>query len=266
MAGNNRQPGRSVTSKALAILDAFTPGQPELTLAQIARRTELPVPTVHRLSRELVDWGGLERTDDGLYRIGLRLWEVATLAPRPNSLRQTALPYMQDLYEVTHENVQLDILSDHQTLCVEKISGRNAVPVQSKVGSRLPLHATSAGKVLLAHSPAAFVEGVLSRGLARLTPRTIVMPGKLLQSLAEVRRTGLAYCYEELTLGSVAVAAPIHGPHEEVVAAVSVAVRSFPIDTQRLAPAVRGAGMAISRALARTGHDLTGPRRVPARR
>lgn len=258
MAGNSGEPGRSVTSKVLAILGAFSVQHCELTLAQIARRTNLPVPTVHRLARELVEWGGLERIEDGRYRIGLRLWEIGSLAPQQRRLRQLAIPFMEDLYEATHENVQLAVLDGHEALYLEKISGRRAVPIVSRVGGRLPLHATGVGKVLLAFAPQPVIEEVISRGLARLTPHTIVMPGKMLQNLAEVRRTGLAFCYEEMTLGSVSVATPIYGPDEAVVAALSIVVRSFPVDAQRLAPAVKAAGLGISRQLAQLGSGMSG--------
>lgn len=253
MAGNSGEPGRSVTSKVLAILGAFTVQHAELTLAQIARRTGLPVPTVHRLARELVAWGGLERLPDGTYRIGLRLWEIGSLAPQQRRLRQLAIPFMEDLYEATHENVQLAVRDGHEALYLEKISGRHAVPIVSRVGGRLPLHATGVGKVLLAYAPQEVIDDVLARGLARLTPKTIVMPGKLLRALTEVRRTGLAFCYEEMTLGSVSVATPIFGPDRTVVAALSIVVHSFPADAQRFAPAVRAAGLGISRQLAQLG-------------
>ncbi|HEY9476768.1 MAG TPA: IclR family transcriptional regulator [Mycobacteriales bacterium] len=251
MAGNSGEPGRSVTSKVLAILGAFSVAHSELTLAQIARRTGLPVPTVHRLARELVAWGGLERLPDGTYRIGLRLWEIGSLAPQQRRIRQIAIPFMEDLYEATHGNIQLAVREGGEALYIEKISGRYAVPIVSRVGGRLPLHATGVGKILLAFAPQEVIDQVLTAGLARLTPKTIVMPGKLLRALAEVRRTGLAFCYEEMTLGSVSVATPIHGPDQSVIAALSIVVHSFPADAQRFAPAVRTAGLGISRQLAR---------------
>jgi DNA-binding IclR family transcriptional regulator len=256
MAGNSGEPGRSVTSKVLAILGAFSATHSELTLAQIARRTNLPVPTVHRLARELVTWGGLERLPDGTYRIGLRLWEIGSLAPQQRRIRQIAIPYMEDLYEATHGNVQLAVREGHEALYIEKISGRYAVPIVSRVGGRLPLHATGVGKVLLAHAAPEVIDEIVGAGLARLTPKTIVMPGKLLRALAEVRRTGLAFCYEEMTLGSVSVATPIHAPDQTVIAALSIVVHSFPADAQRFAPAVRAAGLGISRQLARIGSGM----------
>lgn len=241
---------RSVTSKALSILDAFRPGDQQLTLSEIGERTGLPLSTAHRLANELVRWGGLERTARGSYRVGLRLWEIGSLAPQRSGLRDIAIPFMEDLYEATHENVQLAVLAGHEALFVEKISGRHSVPIVTRVGGRLPLHATGVGKALLAHAPAAVVESVLAEGLPRLTRFTVTDPDVLREGLDEVRRLGYASTREEMTLGSVSVAAPVFGADGEVVAAISLVVRLQGADVGRLALPVRTAALGLSRRVA----------------
>src|SRR3954453_14068676 len=81
MAGGSREAGRTVTSKVLAILGAFDSGHPQLTLSDLARRSGVPLSTVHRLVGELEEWQALSRAPDGRLRIGLRLWELGQLAP-----------------------------------------------------------------------------------------------------------------------------------------------------------------------------------------
>jgi DNA-binding IclR family transcriptional regulator len=110
MSGRNRDAGRSVLSKAFAILDAMRAAETALTRAQIARRTGLPMTTVYRLANELRRQGALEMTDRGRYRVGPWLWEVGTLTPHTSTLRDAALPFMEDLSESTHENVTLAVL------------------------------------------------------------------------------------------------------------------------------------------------------------
>ena len=66
----------------------------------------MPLSTTHRLIRELAEWGAVERGDDGLYRIGLRLWEIGSLTPRGPGVREAALPFLEDLSQITRENVQ----------------------------------------------------------------------------------------------------------------------------------------------------------------
>ncbi|WP_035857690.1 IclR family transcriptional regulator [Cryptosporangium arvum] len=242
-------PTPSVTSKALGILAAFTAQQPRLTLSEIGRRAGLPLTTAHRLVGELADWGALERDEAGRYRIGLRLWEVASLAPRGLGLRERALPFLEDLYEVTHENVQLAVRDGHEAVYVERITGRHAVNILSRVGGRLPLHATGVGQVLLAHAPPEFQDEVLAQPLKSFTKDTVTDPRRLRTILAEVRRTGIAVCDRLVDPESLSVAAPIFDPDgdEGVIAALSVVVRSEGADRLGLAPAVRAAARGISR-------------------
>ena len=247
----------SVTSKALGILAAFTAEQPQLTLSEIGRRTGLPLTTAHRLVGELTEWGALERDEAGRYRIGLRLWEVASLAPRGLGLRDRALPFLEDLYEVTHENVQLAVRDGHEAVYVERISGRYAVSILSRVGGRLPLHATGVGQVLLAFSPPEFQDEVLAQPLRAFTRQTVTDPKRLRQILAEVRRSGIAVCDRLVDPESLSIAAPVLGADgvgaPDVVAALSVVVRSEGADRLGLVPAVRAAARGISRTLTGDG-------------
>jgi len=118
----------------------FTPDQPRLTLTELTRKAKLPMTTVHRMVGEFVACGVLERDEEGRYRIGLRLWEVASLAPRGLGLREVALPFLEDLYEVTRENVQLAVRDGVEVVFVERITGRHAVRVRTRVGSRWAMH------------------------------------------------------------------------------------------------------------------------------
>jgi DNA-binding IclR family transcriptional regulator len=238
-----------VISKVVSLLDAFGPATPELSLGDLSRITGLPVSTTYRLASELVEWGGLERADRAGYRIGLRLWELGALASRGGTLREVAQPFMQDLYEATHENVHLAVRDGVEALYIDTISGRESVRTRSRRGGRLPLHATGVGKVLLAHAPPEVLAAVLNGGMHRYTPHTVVAPGHLRRALADVRRTGVAYAREELTLGSLSVAAPVQGPDGTVVAALAVVLNHRRGDLRRLAPAVRTAAISTSRAL-----------------
>jgi DNA-binding IclR family transcriptional regulator len=238
-----------VISKVVSLLDAFSPTTPELSLGDLARVTGLPVSTTYRLATELVEWGGLERADRSGYRIGMRLWELGALAARGGTLRDVALPFMQDLYQATRENVHLAVRDGLEALYVDVISGRESVPTLSRRGGRLPLHATGVGKVLLAHAPPEVLAAVVDGGMRRYTPFTVVAPGHLRRALADVRRNGVAYAREEMSLGSLSVAAPVVGTDGTVVAALGVVLTQRRGDLRRLAPAVRTAAISTSRAL-----------------
>jgi DNA-binding IclR family transcriptional regulator len=102
----------SVLERAFRILGSYGPADRKLTLAETARRTGLPKPTVHRLAGEMLALGVLERADRGSYRLGMRMFELGQLVPRQRDLREAALPYMQDLYEATHETTHLPYSTD----------------------------------------------------------------------------------------------------------------------------------------------------------
>lgn len=238
-----------MTSKVLALLGAFDAQHPELTLSDLARRAEVSVPTAHRRAAELVAWGALERTSAGRYRIGLRLWEVGSLAPRAPGLREAALPFMEDLYVVTRQNVQLAVRDETELVFVERIAGRLAVPVLTRVGGRFHLHATGVGHVLLAHAPPEVQEAVLAGHLPRYASGTITEPDVLRRELAEVRRRGYAVSARAVTEDATSVAAPVRDGSDHVVAAVSIVVESASARPRELAPYVRTAAQGISRAL-----------------
>ncbi|MEE1763945.1 MULTISPECIES: IclR family transcriptional regulator [unclassified Streptomyces] len=256
---------RSAPDRLLAVLAAFDHDHPALSLTDISRRAGLTLTTAHRLVGALTEWGALERDAGGIYHVGLRLWELAALAPRGLALRQIALPYLEDLYEATHENVQLAVRDGDEVVYIEWLSGRSAVGVHIRVGARWPLHATGVGLALLAHGDTASQEAYCQGPLASFTPYTITDGPRLRRVLAEVRRTGVAVSSRQVTEDALSVAAPVRGPGGAVVAAVSVVVPQAGAQVPVLTPAVRVAARGISRAL---GWQPDAPRRgslIPGR-
>ncbi|GAA0508211.1 hypothetical protein GCM10011581_19870 [Saccharopolyspora subtropica] len=249
MAGNSRDPGRSVTARALSVLTAFDSDHTRLTLTAIARRAGIPLATAHRLVRELELWGALERDSDGRYAIGLRLWEIGQLAPVNSRLREIALPYLQELCQSTHDNVHLAVRDGMEVVYVEKLTTPRAVPIMSRSGGRLPLHSTSVGKVLLAHAPASVIHQYCERGLSRHTPYTITEPGRLGRELQVVRNRGFAQANEEMTLGSCSVAVPVHDVGGVVIAALGVVAHSVRAEVPKLVKTLLSAAEAIRQRL-----------------
>ena len=243
-----RTSGRSVTSKVVALFDAFTPTEPVLSLNELAAATGLTTSTAHRLANELVEWGGLERGENGGYRIGLRMWEIGALAPRGENLRAVALPVMQDLYEATQANVHLAVRDGTEAFYIEKIHGPRAPRVRSRRGGRLPLHATGVGKVLLAYGPDEVLAEVLGN-LSRVTAYTITQPARLLDQVRRVRADGYATTGEEMSLGACSVAVPVRGPGGEVVAALGIVVPDLRRERARLVSALQVAAQGITRTL-----------------
>lgn len=247
MAGNTSQPGASVTSRVLAVLGAFDADHRVLILTEIAARAGIPVPTTYRLVGELARGGALERRADGEYVVGQRLWDLGLLAPSQAGLREIASPFLHDIYAATLATVHLAVRDATEVLYVARLSGHQSVPAVSTVGSRLPMHTTGVGKVLLAFAPAEVQHQVLCN-LPRVTPYTITQPGRLERELALTRETGFAQTHEEMSLGACSVAVPITSGGS-VVASVGFVVRSLRSDRDRLVAALTVAAKGIERSI-----------------
>ena len=252
MAGRARDPGRSVTSRVLTVLSAFDDGHPRLRLSEIARRSGLPVATVARLLAELVAGEALARRADGRYEVGRRLWQLGLLAPVNQELREVALPYIQDVHAATGDVVHIAVREGIAALYVERVVSRGSVPVVSRMGSRLPLHATGVGKVLLAEAPPEVLAEALA-SLTQVTRHTITDPVRLLRDLADTRRRGYARAVEEISLGLVSIAVPIRPQPGPPVAALGVVTSATRPKVGQLVPALQVAAAAIGRALRRAG-------------
>src|SRR5690625_905116 len=208
MAGGSRQPGRSVTSKVLAILSTFEQSRGSLSLTQIAEEANLPLSTAHRLVGELIDAGMLANGPHGKIQLGLKLWSIAQNTGR--QLRDTARPFVQDMYSLTGHTSQLAIRDGASSLYIDRVYGPRRVPRASRVGGRLPLHATAVGKAILAFSEPWVAEAYLRRDLEALTPRTKTNPNVLAAELETIRKNGYATTLDEVRVGASSIAVPVY--------------------------------------------------------
>jgi DNA-binding IclR family transcriptional regulator len=238
----------SVLSRAARVLEAFSQDEPTLSVSEIARRTGLHVATASRIVGELVAHGFLSRNDDRRVRVGVRLWELAVRASPALSLRDAAMPFMEGVHDVVGHHVQLGVLDGDEVLFLERLSAPNAVINYTRIAGRLSLHASSSGLVLLAHGPADLKGRLLAGPLTAYTRTTPATPGRLRETLAEVRQQGYAFCPGYVHDEALGVAAPVRGAEGRVVAALSVIVPND-ADAQAVVPVVRTAARGVSRAL-----------------
>ncbi|MFN3218403.1 MAG: IclR family transcriptional regulator [Acidimicrobiales bacterium] len=248
--GRGRRPasGEPVVDRALRMLAAFDSTHRRLTLSEMARRSSIPLSSAHRLAERLADWGAIEREDDGRYVIGLRLYEVASLAPRGHGLREVASPYLEDLFVVTRHHVQLAVLEGSEAVMVERRSGPGAVKVEYRVGGKLPLLTTALGQVLVANLSPARRDEVLA-GCTRPDDLALMHDrAKVDAVLDRVRTSGFSVVTRREPAPLVAVAAPIRGRGDEAAAALSLVVPAG-TPTQSLEPVLRTAARSIARSL-----------------
>lgn len=240
----------SVLGKAMAVLDAFAAEDLDLNLAELGRRTGLAKATLHRVTNDLVRVGMLDR-DGFRYRLSGRLFELGMRASLQRGLIEVATPFLEDLYERTHETIHLGVRDHFHVVYIAKIGGHHQAAAPSRIGGRMPLHCTAIGKVLLAHSDHEVVHDVLAAGLNRRAARTITSAAVLAAQLQTIAETGLAFEYEESAAGIACIGAPVFRADGVVVAAMSVTGPIPRFVPERHRGALRAATSGMSAVLAR---------------
>ncbi|GLZ47080.1 IclR family transcriptional regulator [Actinomycetospora sp. NBRC 106375] len=232
-----------MVDRALSLLAVFSAERRAVGLAELSRRSGLPRSTTLRLAARLVAWGALERDADGRYVVGLRLFEVASLAPRSHGLREVALPYLEDLHEVTRQHVLLAVRDGSHALLVERLSAHGAVEIAYRVGGRMPLHHTGVGLVLLAHAD----EEERTTVLGTLGPAATTAP--LRRRLADIRQRGVVVFDRSDPAPVASVAAPVRDATGATVAAVSIVVPAGGASPRAYEHVVSATARGVSRGL-----------------
>jgi DNA-binding IclR family transcriptional regulator len=228
------------------VLGAFGPNDEDLGISEIARRTGMAKATVSRIARELIDYEFLERHGTSV-RLGLKIFELGSMTRRPKDLRRLALATMADLRQATGHTVHLAVREGREVVYIEILRGRDSVQLPSRVGGRMPAHATGVGKALLAYTDAAIVDEILAGDLEKMGPRTFASARDLRVELESVRTHGVAYEQEESAAGVCCAAGAILRENGEPLAAISVSGPLGTVQLERVGPAVHAATMGLNR-------------------
>lgn len=254
--------GRSSLSRAMQLLSAFDVNSVFLTVSQLSERTNLPLSTTHRLINDLVEHGLLERRENKSYRLGLRLWELASKTPGAVGLREIARPHLNAVHARIRQHTQLAVLDGREAVFLERLSYPQAVVNYTLIGGRLPLHASSSGLVLLAHAPAHFQESFLQSELYSYTANTVHSGAELRRMLGKVRTDGYVIGDGYIHESARGIAVPIRGVGDEVIAALGVVVpndQTPTLPTARLLQAIsRGISRDLLEAYAPAGDTMRG--------
>ncbi|MGY1812480.1 IclR family transcriptional regulator [Blastococcus sp. SYSU D00820] len=247
----------SMVERMTLILDAFDGRSTRLTLEDVARRTHLPRSTAHRILDQLVRLNWLEHTPFG-YRLGQRALGLGGRDGGYEEIRVAAAPLLHELQIKTGMVVHLAVLDGAEVYYLDKVGGRFAAAVPSRVGGRAPAHSTALGKAMLAWLPPEQVDVQVGRAIGRMTSRTIADLNTLHQELNRIRqRRGLAFERGECVAQIACVAAAIRGP-EGPLASISL-VGDITMQLEKVAPLVVDAARQVSLTL---HPNLEAPRRV----
>ncbi len=242
-------------ARGLEILALFSSERPTLAFPQIVALLGMHKSTVYRMIATLESSHFLEQDPiTRQYRPGIRVLQLGFTAINSMELHQAAHPHLEKLAQLLGETVSMAVLDDFRTIYVDRIRNQSIVGVVMNVGSSLPAHCSSLGKVLLADLPQSELDSLLAvHELAAYTPQTITDPQDLSEELGKIRQAGYAIGDEELALGLRAVSAPLRDATRRAVAAVNVTGLADRMSYQRIEeeiiPALLGAVRRISSAL-----------------
>jgi IclR family transcriptional regulator, KDG regulon repressor len=239
-----------VIARMMNLLDALSRHSSPVNLKQLATETALHPSTAHRILGVMVENRLVDRIEPGTYRLGIRLLELGTLVKSRISVRQEALPHMQQLHQQLGETVNLSVRHDDEVVYVERTAaGNSMMRVVQIIGARAPLHITAVGKLFLsADAPEQVAAYAQRSGLARYTENTYSDLSSLQRDLDQVRQRGFAYDEEEAEKGVSCIGAGIYNDEGRLVAGLSVSAPSDRLD-KKWAVQVRQTADRISRAI-----------------
>jgi DNA-binding IclR family transcriptional regulator len=223
--------------RAITILELLA-HDGESSVTEIAGGLGVHKSTAFRLLATLEAHRLVEQINDrGRYRLGVGNLRLAGATTARLDVVTEARPVSRQLATDTGETVNITVRSDTSALYLDQAAGSSALQSHNWVGQRIPLHATSNGKVLISElSDEALAQALPD--LPRFTDLTITSRRKLTEELAEVRRLGYALAVDELELGLTAAAGPIRSAHGDIIASMSISGPTFRLDETRLAEAV----------------------------
>jgi IclR family KDG regulon transcriptional repressor len=225
---------RSV-ERALDILLCFTREEPTRSLTQISESIHMSKTTVHRLLATLENKRFITRDKvTGLYRLGFRFIEMASLVLQDVQLHRWAHPYLERLAAECDETVDLSILDGSHVMYLDVIESPQRVKLAAAVGQRLPAFCTASGKAMLAHLPVEQVEKILGENHTEYTERTPMSIPDILEDLRVTAERGYAISEQEYEPDINAVAVPILDADNHPIASIAIVGPSFRLTKDRL--------------------------------
>jgi DNA-binding IclR family transcriptional regulator len=238
---------------AMAVLTLFSETRRELGVTEAAALLGRAKSTTSRWLTAMEDAGFLDRAGgEGRYRLAMRLAALGQLARQSTSLQQLARPRLEALAAATGESANLVVLDGAFAVNVELVESPRPIKHVGWLGRRLPLHATAAGKALLAWLEPAVAARHARAPFERLTPLTIVTAAAFRAELARVRRAGYASAWGEFEEDLVGIAAPVRDHAGDIVGALTISAPMARVPRKavsRLAADVKREAAALTQAL-----------------
>src|ERR1022692_1506789 len=250
MSPNHETPSVAV-ERALAMLEAVAQEPDGLSNAEISRKLQIPKSSASYILRTMEKQAYLKRdAETGKYRVGLKILSLSRGALSGIDVREVALPIMRHLMEKTNLTCHLAILDGPEAVYIEKVEPQGFIRMDTWVGRRMRVHATSVGKALVAHIPQERLEKILAdRGMEKRTPKTITTLPPLLKELEKVRTQGRAVGDEENNMGARCLGAPVFNQSGAIEASIGLSGTTNQVNAQtmpRIVEALKDAARHVS--------------------
>lgn len=250
--------GVQSVDRAVRVMEILA-GIGEGRVTDLADKLEIHKSTVSRLLATLESHGLVEQdAASGAFRLGYGIVRLAGGVNHAFDLGSVSRPVCVALAREVRETINLVVLDGVHTMCIDQVLGAASVTTVNWMGKRSPTHVAASGKVLLAHLAADLaLDDHVTNPLEGPTARSITDLDDLRADLAVVRDRGWADSVDEQEVGLTSVAAPVHGPDGNVVAAVAVSGPTFRLAPARLGEVGAATAAAANRISERTGHVRT---------
>ncbi|MFJ5218559.1 IclR family transcriptional regulator [Streptomyces sp. NPDC088354] len=247
---SDRAGGVQSLERAFDLLERMADAGGEVGLSELSTSSGLPLPTIHRLMRTLVDCGYVRQQPNRRYALGPRLIRLGETASR--LLGTWARPYLAELVDATGETANMALLDGDEVVYVAQVPSRHSMRMFTEVGRRVLPHSTGVGKALLAQVPPEEVRALLARtGMPAATERTITEPDAFLAELAHIRAQGYAVDDNEQEMGVRCLAVTVPGsPSAAAISVSGPAGRVTDAATEKIVPVLQAAARELSAALA----------------
>lgn len=254
----NSSTGESVLGRTMRILQAFDVEHPRLTAAEIARRAQLPPSTAYRLAKDMVDVGFLDRLIDGRFAVSPVSWELAARSSEVERFRMVANPVLEKLNRDLGVYVSLTIpdFRDRSVVHIHRIHADEDVVIIGEHATRLDMHVTTTGMVMLAHAPKKTIEEVCSRPFVDTHTGRVTQAKDVSRELPTIRRDGYTYVIGGMAPVNTACAAPIFGVGGELLGALGVVILTERAEPDLVIESTITAADSVTQALADVGGEF----------
>ncbi len=214
----------SALEKAILVLSKLAESERAIGLAELAEEIDLPRQTIHRVLQQLTEAGLIIRAPQkDRYEIGPEMTRLSATALVSRNRRPPVRAHLHELLELTEETCNVGVLDQDEIVYIERVEGISPLRLDLEIGSRVPIHCTAIGKLLVAEQHKNVRTRILrATSLQQFTENTLTEPEALEDEFAAIRSQGYSFNNEEYVFGLTAIAVAIRDRENKAIAGLAI--------------------------------------------